>query len=307
MSSNPRRVLVTGATGFIGRFVLGPLLERGFEVHGVARTPPAYEDDVRWHAVDLLDAVARAEVLAAAAPTHLLHLAWYAEPGAFWDAGENAAWVAATVSLADAFAAGGGRRAVLAGTCAEYDWTAIEGPLAEDAPIAPATYYGRCKAATHTVVTGLAERAGIELAWGRIFFLYGPGEDERRLVAGIARTLLAGERAPSSAGTQHRDFLHVSDVAGAFVELVDGTVTGPVNIGSGEGPTVREIAEAIASAAGAEDRLDVGALPMREGDPTQIVADVRRLREEVGFTPAVGLADGLRATVAWWSERRDEP
>lgn len=299
-------MLVTGATGFIGRNVLGPLAERGFEVHAVARAgaPEGAPGDVRWHAADLLDATDRRDVLQASTPSHLLHLAWYAEPGAFWDARENAAWVAATIDLVDGFARGGGQRAVLAGTCAEYDWTVIDGPLSEDAPIAPATYYGRCKAATNTVVAGLADRAGIETAWGRIFFLYGPGEDERRLVAAIARTLLAGERAASSAGTQHRDFLHVADVAGAFVALVDATITGAVNIGSGEGPAVREIAEAIARAAGAEDHLDVGALPMREGDPHRIVADVRRLRGEVGLEPTVGLEEGLRATVAWWAERR---
>lgn len=291
-------MLVTGATGFIGRNALALLIERGFEVHGVSsREPPTAPAGVTWHRADLL---AGTSVVERVRPSHLLHLAWYAEPGAFWDARQNAAWVATTIGLVDAFAAHGGRRAVLAGTCAEYDWELIDGPLAEDAPLGPATYYGRCKRATHEVVAGLAERAGIALAWGRIFFLYGPEEDERRLVGGVARRLVAGERAASSAGTQRRDFLHVDDVARAFAAIVDSDVDGAVNVGSGCGVTVREIVETIARAATAEDRLDIGALPMRAGDPPEIVADVDRLAGEVGFTPTWSLAEGLERTVAWW-------
>lgn len=297
-----RRVLVTGASGFVGRPALGALAARGFDVHAVARGAP---DDatpgITWHAADLLDAARRRSVLDAVGASHLLHLAWYAEPGAFWSARENAAWVAATVALVDEFALAGGRRATLAGTCAEYDWTA-PGPLAEDAPLAPATYYGTCKDATRRVVEGLAAAAGLSLAWGRIFFVFGPGEDARRLVAGVARALVAGERAATSAGAQRRDFLHVDDVAGAFAALLDSPVEGAVNIASGEAASVRAVAEALAQAAGRPDLLDVGAVPRRAGEPEEIVADVSRLRDEVGFRPRRSLRDGLADTVRWWRE-----
>ncbi|HUR86498.1 MAG TPA: NAD(P)-dependent oxidoreductase [Solirubrobacteraceae bacterium] len=299
--TDTRRVLVTGASGFVGAPALDELVRRGFDVHAVSRRLPADggADGVTWHEADLLDATARGSLVGSVEASHLLHLAWYAEPGAFWAARENAGWVAATVGLLDEFAAAGGARAVLAGTCAEYDWTAPQ-PLAEDAPLAPATYYGVCKDATRRVAEGLAGRAGLSLAWGRIFFLYGPREDERRLVAGVARALVAGERAPTSAGTQLRDFLHVDDVAGAFAALLDSTVQGAVNIASGAAVSVRSIAEQLAQAAGRPDLLDVGALPARAGEAAEIAADVARLRDEVGFTPGRSLADGLADTVRWW-------
>jgi nucleoside-diphosphate-sugar epimerase len=300
-----RRVIVTGASGFVGRRALAPLVERGFEVHAVTRgagAPAATVDGVTWHAADLLDAGRRRALVGALRASHLLHLAWYAEPGAFWAARENAPWVAATIGLVDEFAAAGGARATLAGTCAEYDWAAPQ-PLAEDAPLAPATYYGACKDATRRVVEGLAARARLSFAWGRIFFLYGPGEDERRLVASVARALVAGERAATSAGLQRRDFLHVDDVAGAFAAILDSGVEGAVNVASGEPVTVRSIAQRLAEEAGRPDLLDVGALPDRPDDPPEIAADVARLRDEVGFTPGRTLAAGLADTVRWWGDQ----
>jgi nucleoside-diphosphate-sugar epimerase len=125
-------------------------------------------------------------------------------------------------------------------------------------------------------------------------------------VASVARALVAGERAAISEGSQRRDFLHVDDVAGAFAALVDGAVTGPVNVASGEGAEVRRIAELLAQAAGRPDLLDVGAVPSRPDDPPEIVGDAGRLRDDVGFIPAIDLRDGLERTVNWWREH-DRP
>jgi nucleoside-diphosphate-sugar epimerase len=226
------RVLVTGASGFVGRRALAPLLERGFEVVAVGRRPPGGDapPGLRWIAADLLDPAARAAAVRGAGASHLLHLAWYAEPGRYWTATENVHWVGATGGLLEAFAAAGGRRAVLAGTCAEYDWTAT-GPYAEAAtPLRPATLYGVCKDATRRIAAALGDQLGVGVAWGRIFFLYGPGEHPDRLVASIARALARGERAAASEAASVRDFLHVDDVAGAFAAMVAGDVTGAVNV-----------------------------------------------------------------------------
>ena len=283
------RVLVTGATGFVGRHAGSLLEERGYEVHAVGSRD-----------ADLLDAQAAVSLVERVQPSHLLHFAWYAVPGKFWTAPENAAWVEASIRLLRGFADAGGERAVMTGSCAEYDWTG-DGRLSErGTPLRAATYYGRCKAALASVGEGLAAERGFGFAWGRIFFAYGPHEQPGRLVSQVAEALVKGEPAPTSEGTQRRDFLHARDVAGAFVALLDSEVGGAVNIGSGDAVPVREVVSTIAQAAGRPDLVRWGEVPQRPGDPPVIEADVTRLRDEVGWRPSLTLAEGIRETVEWW-------
>lgn len=299
------RVLVTGATGFIGRHALAPLMRRGFELHAVTRgaAPPGQSPTgVHWHRADLLSHGDHDELLTASQPSHLLHFAWYAEHGRFWSSTENLRWTAATLALVQAFAARGGRRAVLAGSCAEYRW-GEPGPCIEGVtPLEPATLYGKAKHATRLLLEAAAADLGIEFAWGRVFFLYGPDEAHGRIVAAIARALLVGERVATGDGTQVRDFLHVEDVAGAFAALLDSSVTGAVNVGSGEGRKLRDLIDAIGVSTGRHDLLDIGMLAPRPGDPDVLLADITRLRDEVGFVPATALGAGIDATVEWWRD-----
>src|SRR6185312_10743533 len=133
------RVLLTGGSGFIGSRAIAPLLAAGYEVHALGRRRGA-SPDVTWHELDLLDDRATGRVVADVAAERLLHLAWHTEHGRFWSAPENLDWVAASVRLMRAFAEAGGRRAVIAGTCAEYDWTgAVERCRELDDASGPAT------------------------------------------------------------------------------------------------------------------------------------------------------------------------
>ncbi len=293
------RVLVTGATGFIGRHTLSRLAERGFEVHAVARSAPPDGSEATWHTTDLLARGAAERLVRAIRPSHLLHLAWFATPGEFWSSPENHRWVEASTNLIREFAAAGGNRVVVAGTCAEYDWSSglcVEG----ETRLEPATLYGRCKQTLHERTEQLAREAGIADAWGRIFFVYGPHEHPSRLVASVIRSLLRGEEARCSHGQQVRDFLHVVDVADAFVALVDSDAAGPVNIASGSPKRLRDLVELVADEVGCRDLLRFGAVPTPPGEPPVLVADVRRLGEELGWVPRLSLEEGVAQTVEWW-------
>jgi nucleoside-diphosphate-sugar epimerase len=297
-----RRVLVTGATGFIGRHALPLLAERGYEVHAISSSEHSGEA-FPFHRANLLDPRASAALVRDVEPTDLLHLAWYSEHGRFWTSPENDRWAEASLELLRAFAESGGRRAVIAGTCAEYDWSG-DGLLSEGStPLAPATTYGAAKHRLHMQASSLAGKAGISLGWGRIFFVYGPGEDPRRLVASVARALIAGEPAPCSHGEHVRDFLHAADVADALTALLAGAIEGPVNIASGEPTKIKDVVAEVARAAGRPELVRLGALPANPDEPPRLVADVRRLGEEVRWKPRSSLEQGIEDTVGWWAKQ----
>jgi nucleoside-diphosphate-sugar epimerase len=295
-----KRALVTGATGFIGRHCLPLLLKAGYEVHAVAsRAPTQDAGGERWYQRDLLDAVQVSELLADVQPTHLLHLAWYAVPGKFWTSTQNLHWVQASLRLFEAFASAGGHRLVAAGTCAEYDWR--WGYCSEDVtPLRPATLYGASKHGVQVMLETFSRQAGLSSAWGRLFFLYGPYEHPQRLVASVIRSLLQGEPALCSHGKQIRDFLHVEDVASAFVSLLDCDVAGPLNIASGEPIVLADIVRRIAMKLSREDLVRMSALAAAPGEAPMLVADSSRLRNEVAWLPHYNLESGLDQTIDWW-------
>lgn len=300
------RVVVTGATGFIGRATLEPLLAAGFEVHAVTSRAAPHEAPaaVVWHVADLLQDGTAERLMREIEPTELLHLAWYATPGRFWQAPENLAWLAASVRLLRAFAECGGNRLVIAGSCAEYAWEDVTHCDETRTPTRPATLYGAAKHALHVVASAYAAQLGLSLAWGRVFFVFGPGEPPGRLASSVAMALAAGEAAPCTHGEQVRDFLYAPELAAAFAVLLRSDVTGPVNLASGTPMRVRDLIEALAQAAGRPDLVRLGALPAPAG-PARLTADVARLRDEVGWTPSTELSDAAEQTLAWWRSRHD--
>jgi nucleoside-diphosphate-sugar epimerase len=296
------RVLVSGAGGFIGLPLVTELAHRGAEVHALSRRPdPPEVQGVRWHRVDLADEDPLEKLLRELSPERLVHLAWCTEHGRFWRAPENVVWVERSLRLLRAFARHGGRRLVMLGTCAEYDWSTVDGPLGESrSRLAPATLYGAAKDALRRVAGSYAEQEGIELAWGRPFFLYGPREAPARMVPSVIRSLLTDGAVATAGGEQVRDYMHVEDLAGAAVALLDGPLVGEVNLASGVGVTVDSVVSRIARLTGRPEPIRGAGPTGRSLGPPSLVADIARLQVEVGFRPRWTLTDGLAATVRWW-------
>ena len=297
-----RRVVVTGGSGFVGRPAVAALVARGFEVHAVGRRAGEGVPGVVWHGVDLLEPVGLGGLLGEIGATHMLHLAWDVTPGRFWRGAANLEWVAASLRLYRAFADGGGRRMVVAGTCAEYDWG---GSLLDEAGTAlePATLYGAAKDGVRRVLEAAAAVDGVSMAWGRLFLMYGPNEAQNRLVPDVAQALLRGEPALCGDGLAERDFMHVADVAGGLVATLDSGHEGAVNIASGACVPIRVVVETLAGIVGRPELVRLGARPSPAGEPRRLAASVGVLRDRVGFVPRFGLEEGLRDTLEWWRGR----
>jgi nucleoside-diphosphate-sugar epimerase len=299
-----KRVLLTGASGFLGLHCIEPLLARGYEVH--ATSTKARDGDTRgahWHTVDLLQADTARELAATVKATHLLHLAWYVVPGKLIAAAENFSWVTASMALVDAFAKEGGKRVVVSGSAYEYDWN--YGFCSERlTPSVPNTPYGACKQALGTMVESYSANVGLTASWARVFFLYGPNEHPRRLVPSVILSLLNGEPAKCSHGRQIRDYMHVQDVADGLVSVLDSDVAGTLNVCSGQATTIRDIVIAIGQIVQRPELILLGAIPARDNDAHMVVGDNSRLLAEVEWSQRWSLDDGLRQTIEWWRGRR---
>jgi UDP-glucuronate decarboxylase len=299
------RVLLTGAAGFVGSRVARVLLARGHEVHAVVRgthPSPRLRDvaGIRLLCGDVVDENDIRELVARTAPETCIHCAWVATPGEYLTSPDNAVHEAAAERLGRALTENGCGRIVALGTCFEYAPSDV--PHDEMSLLGPSTVYARAKLAAYERLALICEGTRTSLAWARLFHLFGPHEDPRRLVPSVTLALLDGRAAETTAGEQLRDFLHVDDVAIALATIAESRVSGPVNVASGHPVRVRDVVHHIGDLTGRPDLLKLGALPYAAGDPMAVTADVAKLAA-CGFAPRRTLEEGLAETVRWWSDR----
>jgi len=294
------KVLLTGGVGFIGSHIARELVRQGHELHVVILpgTDCSRVADVatslRFIEADLL---APSVALPDWRFDLCLHLAWYVEPGKYLHAPQNEEWVGASVRLAQRLRDAGCRRFVGAGTCFEY--APSDPPQGESTPTVPATVYAQSKLKLFHALPSV----GIDFAWVRFFYQYGPYEDSRRLVPVVINRLLGGEEARLVTGDRIRDYLHIEDVASAVCAVAQSKLTGAVNIGSGVSVTVRDIALKIGELLGRVDLIKLGAYPDAPTEPMHLLANNTKLREGTAWKPHYNLDSGLRQTVDWWKSR----
>ena len=268
-------VLLTGATGFVGRQVLQRLASQGQRVRLVIRparqaqlgASPAIESVLTTS--DLFQEDASWWAQACQGIDTLIHLAWYAEPGKYLESSLNLDCLSGTLQIARGAARSGVRRWIGCGSCFEYDLNAQL--LRPETPLRPLTPYAAAKAATYLALERWLPAQGVEFAWCRLFYLYGEGEDARRLVPYLRSRLSAGLPAELTQGTQVRDYLDVREAAHQIVECALGSARGGVNICSGIAITVRQLAEQIADEYGRRDLLHFGTRPDNVTDPPHVL------------------------------------
>jgi dTDP-6-deoxy-L-talose 4-dehydrogenase (NAD+) len=299
------RILITGSTGFIGSAVLRQALAAGHEV-GVLVRPrppaprtesPAFPASSSTAVTVLTGSMAEPpwEALHQFSPDTLIHCAWIATPGAYLESPENEHHAQWSETLALGLIEQGLQQLVILGTCIEYRMGLAR--LHEtETPLEPTTPYARAKdQLRRRLVERLAHHPGVRLAWGRVFYPYGEGEHPARLCSSLISSLRRGDEVVLKTPESTKDYIHISDLAGAILRVAEARLDGSVNLGTGEGVTIREIADRLATLLGRPD--GVRALIPAAPDPLGfIVADAGQLRK-LGWEPKVTLESGLRRLI----------
>jgi nucleoside-diphosphate-sugar epimerase len=288
-------VLVTGAAGFIGSHVVRELLRRDHDVVALVRPGTSLhrlgglEDSIRTCRVNLADCRETASALQTIASEAVVHLAWHAEPITYLtDASRNLESLEASVRLLRLISSGSVRRVVLAGTCLET----VGANQGRPAPI-----YARTKGALHRVAENM--EGGLSVACAHVFSVYGPHENMQRAIPSIIVSLLRGDPTAVSHGHQLRDYVYVTDVARAFVTILESGWTGAVDICSGNPRPLRSVFEEIARTIGRENLMRWGAIPTSPSHAFDAVGDPAILHG-LGWQPAYSLPEGINETVEWW-------
>ncbi len=268
-------VLLTGATGFVGRQILRALLHEGKRVRLVVRTD---HDGALASREGVERVVTTPDLFAEPAGwwqetckgvDTIIHAAWYAEPGKYLMSAKNLDCLAGTIAMAQGATVAGLRRFVGIGTCFEYDVSV--GDLTTETPLAPQSPYAGAKAAAFLALSQALPVQDVEFAWCRLFYLYGEGEDARRFVPYLRGQLEKGKMAELTSGKQWRDFMDVRKAGDMIARAATGKVAGAVNICSGQAITIRQLAERIADEYGRRELLKFGARPDNLVDPPRVV------------------------------------
>jgi len=302
------RVLLTGASGFVGSHLLARFLRKGEHALAVVlrpvRAPHRIEHllaGVEVIAGDLARPEALDEPMRRFAPELVLHLAWASPNTKNRASTEHVNHVTHTIELVKLAHAAGARHFVGMGSQAEYG---VAANLAdEEQPAQPTTLYGTAKLCAGMLAGRLCAAFGIRFAWLRLFAAYGPGEDPDWLIPSMCRALLAGQRPATTRGEQRADYLFVEDAAEAVHRVATQSgAAGVFNLGSGHAHTVREVIERVRDLVDARAHIGFGELAYAPDQVMHMQAKIDRIRRATGWQPETELAAGLRRTVDWYRQ-----
>lgn len=307
-----KRVLLTGASGFVGANLARRLLREGHEVHLILRPEhrswriEEIKHDVRIHLLDMSDEPRLSRVVAGIRPEWIFHLAAY---GAYSHQTEFHRMVEVnfvqTTNLLRACLRQGFEAFVNTGSSSEYGFKSSP-PREEDLP-EPNSDYAVTKLSATLHCQMMAAKHGARIFTMRLYSVFGPYEEPSRLVPTLLANGLRGGLPPLVAPETARDFVHTEDVCDAFLSVASAEASrgGVFNVGTGVQTSLRDLVTLVKGQMSITAEPKWGSMPGRIWDTSTWVCDNRKLRAETGWTPRTLLAEGLQQTLDWLRHHPD--
>jgi GDP-4-dehydro-6-deoxy-D-mannose reductase len=307
--------LVTGGSGFIGRFLLRSIVDRGYEAVGTYLGPgeldriPERPTGVRWEALDLRDRTSVDRVVEAVRPDAVFHLGAQAYASRAWEAPAETfeTNVLGTVYLYEALRHHPPREGVFLASSAAVYGTVDRQPTTEAALLRPVNPYGVSKACQDMLSLQYALNFDLRIVRGRLFITTGPGKtgdalnDFAQRVAALERRGTPGKLRVGNLDVR-RDISDVRDVARAIWTVFErGDPKQPVNIGAGQSFSIRGVAETLVGQARVPIALEPDPALFRPTDESEIRSDITLLRG-LGYAPTIPLETTIRDSLDYWRQ-----
>tara|TARA_B110000259_G_scaffold188434_1_gene247373 strand:+ start:12928 stop:13839 length:912 start_codon:yes stop_codon:yes gene_type:complete len=302
------KVLITGASGFIGKNLINILDLDGCEIHAIynQNKPTNNLKNITWHQVDLFKNREVEEVMMSIKPSHVVHLAWYAEHGKFWNSDKNIDWVDASIKLFKEFKKYNGKKFIVSGTKAEY----FDGEFSEEHLDSvfeclegmtpnPDTLYGKSKNLLHENLINLDED-NKSLVWARVFDTYGPHENKKKFCSYVVKSAQDNQVISCNNPQLELDFLHVKDIAKAFKVILLSDFAGTINISSGKCISLKKISEFILKKLKKEELLE---LNHHSKDRRKFYGN-NKLLKIIGWSADYQIESGLDDLINFYSNKK---
>ena len=275
-----KKILITGGTGFVGRHIVRALSKRNVEMTLVVRSgkenaikdiasvkkvitsQDIFIENQHWwaNACKGIDAV--------------IHAAWYVKPGKYLESEKNVDCLIGSLELVRGATKAKVSRFIGIGTCLEYELS--KSGVSVWTPLNPLSTYAATKTSLFTACSAYLRARSVEFTWCRLFYLYGEGEDERRLVPYVRGKVSKGQKARINGGKQVRDYMDVSLAGEKIAKIALGRKVGPFNVCSGLATTIRAFTEKIADEYGRRNLLSFGKKNRSLEEPPYIYVKPRK-------------------------------
>ena len=300
------KVLVTGATGFIGSHLTRRLVLEGAKVSIISR-PGANTfriddilDKIRIYHLDLIDYDLVEQAVKDIRPQKVFHLAGHTnvERG-FYTVNDSIQDIQYTVNLLRSLQDIGYDCFIYTGTCEEYGNNPV--PFKEDQRLNPVSPYSASKAATTLYCQMFYKTLGCSIVILRPFLAYGPYQNPSRFISNIILSALEKKELKMTGGEQTREFNYVSDIVDGFIKasITKKAIGEIINIGNGIEYTLKEVVEKITSIIGNPVKVSYGALPYRPGETWHFYCDNTKAKRLLNWEPKIDLDTGLKRTIDW--------